>query len=86
MVGETSRFGKPRTEYYQTQAAYELDSETIKRVLNLPGDTIIIWKSHDDSIAQRSAIDQARQEKGPTEKRRSNAENAAPGKEKSAPA
>ncbi|OKL64391.1 hypothetical protein UA08_00402 [Talaromyces atroroseus] len=26
-------------------------------------DTNIVWKSHDDSIAQRSAIDQARQEK-----------------------
>lgn len=37
--------------------------ETIKRVLALPPDTIIVWKSHDDSIAQRSAIDQARQEK-----------------------
>ncbi|KAI9658747.1 MAG: hypothetical protein M1821_002307 [Bathelium mastoideum] len=37
--------------------------ETIKRVLSLPPDTNIIWKSHDDSIAQRSAIDQARQEK-----------------------
>lgn len=44
--------------------------ETIKRVLALPADTIIIWKSHDDSIAQRSAIDQARQEKAPTDKRR----------------
>ncbi|KAL9591884.1 MAG: hypothetical protein Q9179_007276 [Wetmoreana sp. 5 TL-2023] len=38
--------------------------ETIKRVLAFPPDTTIIWKSHDDSIAQRSAIDQARQEKG----------------------
>ncbi|KAL8724500.1 MAG: hypothetical protein Q9181_006799, partial [Wetmoreana brouardii] len=38
--------------------------ETIKRVLAFPPDTSIIWKSHDDSIAQRSAIDQARQEKG----------------------
>jgi translation initiation factor 4E len=38
--------------------------ETIKRLLAFPFDTNIIWKSHDDSIAQRSAIDQARQEKG----------------------
>ncbi|KAJ5134515.1 hypothetical protein N7448_000465 [Penicillium atrosanguineum] len=38
--------------------------ETIKRLLAFPLDTNIIWKSHDDSIAQRSAIDQARQEKG----------------------
>ncbi|KAJ5318008.1 hypothetical protein N7508_002516 [Penicillium antarcticum] len=40
--------------------------ETIKRLLAFPGDTNIIWKSHDDSIAQRSAIDQARQEKATT--------------------
>ncbi|KAL8666797.1 MAG: hypothetical protein Q9168_007404 [Polycauliona sp. 1 TL-2023] len=39
-------------------------SETIKRVLAFPPDTNIVWKSHDDSIAQRSAIEQARQEKG----------------------
>ncbi|KAL9054111.1 MAG: hypothetical protein Q9162_004368 [Coniocarpon cinnabarinum] len=44
--------------------------ETVKRVLDLPADTNIVWKSHDDSIAQRSAIDQARQEKGNAEKRR----------------
>ncbi|KAH8434555.1 eukaryotic translation initiation factor 4E [Aspergillus melleus] len=37
--------------------------ETIKRLLGFPIDTNIVWKSHDDSIAQRSAIDQARQEK-----------------------
>jgi len=42
-------------------------------VLNLPEGTIITWRSHDESIAQRSAIDQARQEKAGhhgTEKRR----------------
>lgn len=46
--------------------------ETIKRILALPADTSIIWKSHDDSITQRSAIDQARQDKAGlgTEKRR----------------
>ncbi|KAJ5223698.1 Eukaryotic translation initiation factor [Penicillium chermesinum] len=37
--------------------------ETIKRLLAFPADTNIVWKSHDDSIAQRSAIDLARQEK-----------------------
>ncbi|KAG5291650.1 eukaryotic translation initiation factor 4E [Histoplasma ohiense] len=37
--------------------------ETIKRLLAFPPDTNIVWKSHDDSIAQRSAIDQARQDK-----------------------
>jgi len=57
-------------------------SETIKRVLSLPIDTVIIWKSHDDSIAQRSAIDQARQEKGVGEKRRVNNENVAPPRDK----
>ena len=49
--------------------------ETIKRVLAFPPDTSIIWKSHDDSIAQRSALDEARHQKtGGTpghEKRRS---------------
>lgn len=40
-----------------------LRSETVKRVLGLPEGTIITWRSHDESIAQRSAIDQARQEK-----------------------
>ncbi|KAF2113662.1 translation initiation factor eIF 4e-like domain-containing protein [Lophiotrema nucula] len=38
--------------------------ETVKRVFNLPADTIITWRSHDDSIAQRSALDQHRQDKG----------------------
>ncbi|KAH7071117.1 translation initiation factor eIF 4e-like domain-containing protein [Paraphoma chrysanthemicola] len=37
--------------------------ETVKRVLNLPDGTNIVWRSHDDSIAQRTAIDQARHEK-----------------------
>jgi translation initiation factor 4E len=31
----------------------------------------MVWKSHDDSIAQRSAIDQARHEKAHETKRRS---------------
>ncbi|KAI9880917.1 MAG: hypothetical protein M1830_009985 [Pleopsidium flavum] len=52
--------------------------ETIKRLLAFPPDTNIVWKSHDDSIAQRSAIDQARHEKSNgsnqhnSDKRRSN--------------
>ncbi|RMZ79751.1 hypothetical protein DV738_g3121, partial [Chaetothyriales sp. CBS 135597] len=52
--------------------------ETIKRILAFPPDTNIVWKSHDDSIAQRSALDEARHQKasaGPSqpgiEKRRS---------------
>lgn len=46
--------------------------ETVKRVLKLPENTNIQWRSHDDSIAQRSAIDQARYEKNQqgNEKRR----------------
>ncbi|KAL9106693.1 MAG: hypothetical protein Q9227_008345 [Pyrenula ochraceoflavens] len=46
--------------------------ETVKRLLAFPSDTNIIWKSHDDSIAQRTALDQARQDKAhnPHEKRR----------------
>lgn len=37
--------------------------ETIKRVLSLPADTSLQWRSHDESIVQRNAVDQARQEK-----------------------
>ncbi|KAK5119890.1 hypothetical protein LTR85_007216 [Meristemomyces frigidus] len=37
--------------------------ETIKRVLSLPSDTSLQWRSHDESITQRNAVDQARQEK-----------------------
>ncbi len=44
--------------------------DTIRRVLKLPEGTNIVWRSHDDSIAQRSAIDQARHEKSQHEKRR----------------
>ncbi|KAI9807099.1 MAG: hypothetical protein M1825_005816 [Sarcosagium campestre] len=40
--------------------------ETIKRLLAFPPDTNIVWKSHDDSMAQRSQIEQARLEKGGT--------------------
>ncbi|CZT21264.1 related to mRNA cap-binding protein related to eIF-4E [Ramularia collo-cygni] len=44
--------------------------ETIKRVLSLPADTSLQWRSHDESITQRHAVDQARQEKANHEKRR----------------
>ncbi|EOD51234.1 Translation initiation factor [Neofusicoccum parvum] len=43
--------------------------ETIKRVLSLPPDTRIEWKSHDDSIAQRTVLDQQRQEKAQERRR-----------------
>lgn len=49
--------------------------ETIKRVLALPPDTRIEWKSHDDSIAQRTVLDQQRQEKA-QERRRTLAEES----------
>ncbi|OJD32986.1 eukaryotic translation initiation factor 4e-4 [Diplodia corticola] len=51
--------------------------ETIKRVLALPPDTRIEWKSHDDSIAQRTVLDQQRQEKA-QERRRTLAEESKP--------
>lgn len=50
--------------WYRTGFILTGCSETIKRLLAFPPDTHIVWKSHDDSIAQRSAIDQARQDKG----------------------
>lgn len=37
--------------------------ETIKRVLSLPPDTNLQWRSHDESIVQRDQVDKARQEK-----------------------
>lgn len=43
--------------------------ETIKRVLALPPDTRIEWKSHDESIAQRNTLDQQRQEKAQERRR-----------------
>ncbi len=35
----------------------------MKRVLAFPPDTKVEWKSHDSSIQQRTAIDDARKEK-----------------------
>lgn len=43
--------------------------ETIKRVLSLPADTGLQWRSHDESITQRNAVDQAR-DKANQDKRR----------------
>ncbi|TVY47813.1 Eukaryotic translation initiation factor 4E type 2 [Lachnellula occidentalis] len=37
--------------------------ETMKRILAFPPDTKVEWKSHDSSIAQRTAIDDARKDK-----------------------
>ena len=53
--------------------------ETVKRVLNLPSDTQVQWRSHDESITQRNAVDQARSDKqaGYGDKRR-NTVNSGP--------
>lgn len=37
--------------------------ETMKRILAFPPDTKVEWKSHDSSIQQRTAIDDARKDK-----------------------
>jgi translation initiation factor 4E len=37
--------------------------DMLKRILNFPPETILTWKSHDSSIQQRTAIDDARKEK-----------------------
>lgn len=53
--------------------------ETIKRVLALPADTNLQWRSHDESITQRQAVDQARQDKAAQgDKRRSTLTNNGP--------
>lgn len=52
----------------------------MKRVLAFPPETKVEWKSHDSSIAQRTAIDDARKEKGNnhhhSDKRNGNKEDA----------
>lgn len=37
--------------------------EIMKRILAFPPDTKVEWKSHDSSIQQRSAIDDARKDR-----------------------
>lgn len=67
MGGATSRSGMYKTCSISPPCISNFGSrETIKRLLSFPADTNIIWKSHDDSIAQRSAIDQARHDKTST--------------------
>ena len=53
--------------------------ETIKRVLSLPADTNLQWRSHDESIVQRNAVDQARQEKAAYGEKRRNTLSATHG-------
>ncbi|KAK5630854.1 hypothetical protein RRF57_006569 [Xylaria bambusicola] len=38
-------------------------SDTIRRVLKYPADTRIEWKSHDESMQQRTMIEESRREK-----------------------
>jgi translation initiation factor 4E len=47
----------------------------MKRVLAFPPDTKVEWKSHDSSIAQRNAIDDARKEKGNNTEKRNGAKD-----------
>lgn len=37
--------------------------ETIKRILGLPQDTHLVWRSHDDTINQRTAADAAKEQR-----------------------
>jgi len=53
--------------------------ETVKRVLALPPDTNLQWRSHDESIVQRNAVDQARQEKATYGEKRRNTLTATSG-------
>ncbi|RDL36441.1 eIF4e-like protein [Venustampulla echinocandica] len=48
---------------YDCLCAHRFSRETMKRVLAFPPDTKVEWKSHDSSIQQRTAIDDARKEK-----------------------
>ena len=50
--------------------------ETIKRILALPNDTNLQWRSHDESITQRNAVDEARQAKATYGERRRSTLNA----------
>lgn len=63
MAVGTSRSGMEDWISSSLTTRLQVYRETIKRVLAFPPDTNIVWKSHDDSIAQRSALDEARQQK-----------------------
>lgn len=67
-----SRFGKSKTScscysepFTEQTCIANKDGirETIKRLLAFPPDTEIVFRKHSDSIAQRTALDQARQDK-----------------------
>jgi translation initiation factor 4E len=55
------RYG-PKSQYEGTLLTI-LYRETMKRILIFPPETKVEWKSHDSSIQQRTAIDDARKEK-----------------------
>lgn len=50
-------------KYTPTFLTNTMTSETMKRILAFPPDTKVEWKSHDSSIAQRTAIEESRREK-----------------------
>jgi translation initiation factor 4E len=59
---------------------HRIHRETMKRLLGFPPDTKVEWKSHDTSIQQRTAIDEARRDKASShhaEKRSSKTQQAA---------
>ncbi len=63
MEAGTSRSGKHSLLKILSKPRLTVDSETIKRVLSFPPDTNIVWRSHDESIEQKKAVDEARQQK-----------------------
>lgn len=62
MVEEFSGLGKIMF-VFRTSIANQCYRETLKRILAFPPDTKVEWKSHDSSIQQRTAIDDARKDK-----------------------
>lgn len=49
--------------------------ETMKRILSFPPDTKVEWKSHDSSIQQRTAIEDARREKASAQRAQNKQQN-----------
>ena len=61
MAARTFASGKSRAA--KLGSSLTVASETVRRLLAFPPDTQLVFKSHDSSIAQRTALDQARQDK-----------------------
>ncbi len=53
----------------------------MKRILSFPPETKVEWKSHDSSIQQRTAIDDARKEKSNQHNHHSSVNSRIDGKE-----